>query len=110
MTKKYIVVDKENIVNVVESEKEYSELEIIKLFYPKEYTVIEINANETIFSNSKFIKNKITPPSPHDSWIFNGNEWTSPEPYPVDNKTYVWDENEKKWQLPINLKNVEFEV
>lgn len=41
------------------------------------------------------------PPQPFASWILNETTclWEAPTPYPIDGKSYVWDENNKNWVL-----------
>lgn len=41
------------------------------------------------------------PPQPYPSWIWNGERWVAPVPYPTDGKEYTWDENKKKW-VPVS--------
>jgi len=50
------------------------------------------------------------PPKVYNSWILNTDTglWEAPIPKPTDNKNYVWNENELRWEeteniLPINL-------
>lgn len=37
------------------------------------------------------------PESPFPSWVWNGNEWEAPLPYPDDGAEYVWDESLGEW-------------
>ena len=41
------------------------------------------------------------PPKPYNSWILNEQTclWESPVSYPIDNKNYVWDEQNVNWKL-----------
>ena len=43
------------------------------------------------------------PPNPFNSWVFNKDtcQWGAPVPYPIDKKTYSWDEGSLSW---INVK------
>ena len=40
-------------------------------------------------------------PQPFESWILNETSWIweAPVPYPDDEKLYVWDEDNKEWDL-----------
>ena len=40
-------------------------------------------------------------PQPFESWILNETSWIweAPVPYPDDDKLYVWDEDNKEWDL-----------
>lgn len=33
-----------------------------------------------------------------ESWIWNGQKWVAPIPYPTDGKIYTWNEKTKKWK------------
>lgn len=39
------------------------------------------------------------PPKPYFSWLLNNDSclWESPIPYPIDGKTYIWDEETQQW-------------
>jgi len=45
-----------------------------------------------------------TPPKPFNSWILNETtcNWDSPIPYPIDNKSYSWDETTTSWKEILN--------
>lgn len=69
---------------------------------------------EKIFSNKKWVKeteltgktqtswiyknNRFIMPSPYPSWILKDETWTAPIEYPLDNKIYLWNENDQKWE------------
>ena len=38
-------------------------------------------------------------PNPYPSWVLNSNtcDWEAPIPYPIDDKTYYWDEPSLSW-------------
>lgn len=40
------------------------------------------------------------PPKPFESWTLNEETclWESPIPYPQDEKTYIWDEEQQNWK------------
>lgn len=40
------------------------------------------------------------PPKPFESWTLNEETclWESPIPYPQDDKTYIWDEEQQNWK------------
>lgn len=38
-------------------------------------------------------------PKPFSSWVLDGENWTSPIPYPDDEQNYIWDENSTSWIL-----------
>lgn len=43
--------------------------------------------------------NCVKPPAPFASWVFNEaiGKWTSPAAYPLDGRTYRWDEPTTNW-------------
>jgi hypothetical protein len=47
------------------------------------------------------MRDAFIPPKPYPSWNLNEETclWDSPEPYPDDGKTYVWNENNQQWVL-----------
>ena len=49
---------------------------------------------------SEYTYNFITPrPSqPYPSWIWNGEIWEAPVPYPQDNEFYLWNEDTQQWK------------
>lgn len=48
--------------------------------------------------------NVFYPPQPYPSWTLNEHwNWVAPVPYPDDDNTYTWDEEQQEWVL------VEFE-
>lgn len=40
------------------------------------------------------------PAQPYPSWVWEDGAWTAPVPYPDDEQSYVWDEDEQQW-LPF---------
>jgi hypothetical protein len=44
-------------------------------------------------------------PKPHDSWIFNSDNyfWEAPTPKPADDKFYTWNEETTSW---VELNNI----
>lgn len=45
------------------------------------------------------VRDAFIAPQPYLSWVFNENtlDWVAPIPYPIDGKTYVWDEAIQNW-------------
>lgn len=37
------------------------------------------------------------PAQPYPSWVWDGEQWNSPVPYPDDDKDYYWDEDTTNW-------------
>lgn len=42
-------------------------------------------------------------PQPYPSWTLNTESfvWEAPVAYPTDGETYVWNENQKNWELVV---------
>jgi hypothetical protein len=47
------------------------------------------------------IKDAFIPPKPFNSWLLNETtcRWESPIPYPNDDKSYKWNEDNQTWEL-----------
>jgi hypothetical protein len=47
------------------------------------------------------------PPKPFNSWILNEDtcQWEPPAAYPTDDKSYIWNENQRNWEEVINYDN-----
>jgi hypothetical protein len=84
----YIQTDQSYIINhrlKFKPETEYT------LYLWAENRKTEINYTTT-FTTPK-------PPQPYPSWIWDGENWNAPTPYPEDGKDYEWDEENKEWKL-----------
>ena len=58
----------------------------------KQYAIIGSKYDST---NDVFIL-----PQPFDSWTLDANhDWQPPTPYPTDNRTYNWNEEDQTWDL-----------
>ena len=53
--------------------------------------------NNGIHSETKIVFKSPIPDKPYESWIWDGEVWTSPIPYPEDGKEYHWNEEGLKW-------------
>jgi len=47
------------------------------------------------------IKDAFIPPKPYDSWVLNEDSclWDPPVNYPNDGNEYIWNEENKSWDL-----------
>lgn len=82
-----LIIDNENIDLIQKIKDEFS------------YDfLVECNDNQVI-SGWAFDGVGVVPPKPHDSWVFNQEtrQWETPIPYPIDGKSYQWDEDLKNW-------------
>jgi hypothetical protein len=50
------------------------------------------------------VKDAFIAPKPYNSWFLDENtcRWIAPIPYPLDNKRYLWNEENQEWQLYAN--------
>jgi hypothetical protein len=55
------------------------------------------NGGETFEETTEFVAPR--PPQPYDSWTWDGEQWTSPVPYPNDGNGYAWNETTNTWEL-----------
>jgi len=55
------------------------------------------NGGEFFETTTTFIVPR--PPQPYDSWTWDGEQWTSPVPYPNDGNGYAWNETTNTWEL-----------
>jgi hypothetical protein len=89
-------LDENNIVKrvIVVDSKEWCE---------KNLGGVWVKAHEPLDAGIGFTYDKdrdaFIPPKPYESWILdeNTNTWTSPIPYPDDEKRYKWNENTISW-------------
>lgn len=84
---KYIRSDQKYIISHRLKFKPETEYE---LFLWAENASVQIEKVET-FTTPK-------PQQPYDSWIWDGEKWQPPVPYPDDGLFYVWNEDEETWQ------------
>ena len=54
-------------------------------------------ASNTGEINDTYENGVFTSPQPFPSWSLINNIWTPPEPMPIDNNFYVWNESTKSW-------------
>jgi hypothetical protein len=43
--------------------------------------------------------NFLVPPSPHPSWIWDGDKWDAPVPRPADDNSYIWSDSTNNWEI-----------
>lgn len=96
--KKYAII-KNNVVNeiILCKNKSSEYLNILKTIF-KDSIIIELDESfpvqtNYLYLNNKFYKNKV-----FESWVINDKNIIPPSQYPKDDKTYIWDESNKRWQ------------
>ena len=100
--KKYAVIEGNNILNTIVSESQ----EVAENITGKtcvEFTE-ELAEPGGTYENGIFIPRK-----PFDSWVLNAsNSWEAPVPYPLDDKSYFWNEEIRNWEeVPVEEEVVE---
>lgn len=90
-----IDVDESKLVNMI-----YSAKEILSGFFPDK-TILKYSQDQgNVCIGSIFINNDcFFQPKPYPSWVWEGNNWTAPVPYPKNNNVNFWNEEEKKWEI-----------
>jgi hypothetical protein len=87
-------------VRYVRTDQTYLVVEQLKNLKPDasyELYLWATNGGESFETIKEFIVPR--PPQPYDSWTWDGEQWTSPVPYPNDGNTYLWNENTHTWEL-----------
>jgi len=109
--KRYMILDKENIVINVISFPDHHNEDLQKFIdtAPQAERIIEITNEEDLFGiGLKYNEeiNKCMPSKPYPSWIWDEIEWTWICPVPVpenpNNHRYIWDEENMQWALIQN--------
>lgn len=100
--KQYAIIEDQSIkeiikINLNEISQDKAEL-ILKDFFPNKQ-IVEIKNEIEINDGIKYINDAFTSQKPYDSWIWVGDSWNSPKPYPKDDNIYVWDENNVNWKI-----------
>jgi len=87
-------------VRYVRTDQTYLVVEQLKNLKPDETYELYLwatNGGESFETIKEFIVPR--PSQPYDSWTWDGEQWTSPVPYPNDGNTYLWNENTHTWEL-----------
>ena len=87
-------------VRYVQTDQAYLVVELLNNLKPDEAYNLYLwatNGGDFFESTIDFIVPR--PFQPYDSWTWDGEQWTSPVPYPNDGNTYLWNENTHTWEL-----------
>jgi hypothetical protein len=80
------------------SDQPYLISERLNLTQDKNYELYLWAENDGNISDRKIIFKTLIPPQPYQSWIWNGESWIAPVPYPEDDeKYYQWNEEFHIW-------------
>ena len=97
----YAEIKNDKVVRVIASNSNF----ISKLSGEWVETFKEIDNNSRkmfagIEMNYDRVKNQFYPNQPYPSWTKDSNnDWNPPIPHPNDEKFYLWNENEKSWDI-----------
>jgi len=96
--KKYGVFPPPN-TRYVRTDQSYIVVERLNLKAETEYELYlwAENNGETFETTVAFTTPR--PPQPYSSWTWDGEKWNSPVPYPEDEHSYIWNEEEQTWNL-----------
>ena len=86
-------------VRYVRTDQTYLVVEQLKNIKPDETYELYLwatNGGEFFESTIDFIVPR--PFQPYDSWMWNGEKWTSPIPYPDNGSNYIWNDTTKTWE------------
>lgn len=86
-------------VRYVRTDQTYLVVEQLKNLKPDETYVLYLwatNGGKSFETNTIFVVPR--PSQPYDSWTWDGEQWTSPMPYPDNGKKYIWNDTTKSWE------------
>lgn len=103
-----IVVANNDILDENENESEEVGIQFCNSLIAGNWIQTSYNANfRKNFAGIGFTydseRDAFIPPKPCNSWTLNEEtcQWEAPIPYPSDGQSYVWNENQKQWELAI---------
>lgn len=78
--------------------------DILEIMLGDEYIIIDLSSEKEAFGIGDEIYNgKLRKASPFPSWTFDEVTWSwippTPQPEPIEDKPYIWDENSLSWIL-----------
>lgn len=96
----------------VETDQEFIEVSTIYTKPNKKYIIKFWSYENSEMSELEYELRTPIQKESYPSWEFDGEVWRAPVPYPDDDKTYIWNEGDKRWDLydpegPVDLVNKE---
>lgn len=64
--------------------------------------IVVTDATGPAYIGGDFYEGRFREPRPYPSWEWNNNNWEPSTPYPSDENIYLWNENQRKWELLVN--------
>lgn len=85
-------------VRYVRSDQQYIVTERLVFESEKTYTLWLWCENDGKRFEKEFEFTTPRPAQPYDSWLWDGEKWNPPVPYPDDGNVYKWNEDLQEWE------------
>ena len=104
---KVIVINNNELLDENQSESETKGIEFCKSLFGQNTVWKQTSFNNKFRKNFAGVgysyneqKDCFIPPKPFDSWILNEQTclWDAPQPMPINEKVYYWDEETISWK------------
>lgn len=102
-----IVVNNNVVQDILQRDVEQLGIDFCKKLFGDETNWVQTSYNNNIRKQFAKIgdtydkeKDKFISPQPFPSWVLDENDdWQAPTPKPEDDKSYVWNEKNKTWDI-----------
>ena len=102
-----IVVNNNVVQDILQRDVEQLGIDFCKKLFGDETNWVQTSYNNNIRKQFAKIgdtydkeKDKFISPHPFPSWVLDENDdWQAPTPKPEDDKSYVWNEKDKTWDI-----------
>ena len=102
-----IVVNNNVVQDILQRDVEQLGIDFCKKLFGDETNWVQTSYNNNIRKQFAKIgdtydkeKDKFISPQPFPSWVLDENDdWQAPTPKPEDDKSYVWNEKDKTWDI-----------
>ena len=102
-----IVVNNNVVQDILQRDVEQLGIDFCKKLFGDETNWVQPSYNNNIRKQFAKIgdtydkeKDKFISPQPFPSWVLDENDdWQAPTPKPEDDKSYVWNEKDKTWDI-----------
>ena len=102
-----IVVNNNVVQDILQRDVEQLGIDFCKKLFGDETNWVQTSYNNNIRKQFAKIgdtydkeKDKFISPQPFTSWVLDENDdWQAPTPKPEDDKSYVWNEKDKTWDI-----------
>lgn len=85
-------------VEYIQTDQEYLTVDTLNLQPETSYSLFLWAENDGKRYEYTYNFTTPRPPQPYPSWIWNGEIWEAPVPYPEDDKYYQWNEDTQEWE------------